>query len=67
MYEYKLISGVECSMSSFYAGGHVVVQTFWLVLQAVLHEVVHHNSHQEHLRLGEDIDQQNHLLLWRAW
>ena len=29
------------------------VQTFWLVLQAVLHEVVHHNSHQEHLRLGE--------------
>ena len=34
-----------------YAGGHIIVETLWLVLQVVREEVVHHASHQRHLWL----------------
>ena len=34
-----------------YAGGHIIVETLWLVLQVVREEVVYHASHQRHLWL----------------
>ena len=34
-----------------YAGGHIIVETLWLVLQVMREEVVYHASHQRHLWL----------------
>ena len=40
---------------------YVVMEALWLNLQFVPHEVLHHAGHQRHLRLGEDVDQLDHL------
>ena len=37
------------------------MEALWLNLQFVLHEVLHHAGHQSHLRLGEDVNQLDHL------
>ena len=53
--------GVEGGVGQADALGHVVIETLRLVLDVVLHEVVHDGGDEAHLRLGEDVRQLDHF------